>query len=150
MTIEVVPGDPRDPQSAALLAQSHALMTELFPAEDNFYLEIDELCVPEISFFVALEAEQVLGTAALYDAGSYGEVKSMFVATDARGKGVGEALLAQLEATARAKSLPVMKLETGDALHAAHRLYRRAGFVDCGAFGKYLNAASSIFMEKAL
>ena len=77
---------------------------------------------------MAREAEQTLGTAALYDAKDYGEVKSMFVADAARGKGVGEALLAQLEATARKKGLSAMKLETGNTLHAAHRLYERAGF----------------------
>ena len=92
MTIEVVPGDPRDPQATALLQQSHALMESLFPPEDNFFLNIDDLCVPEISFFVAREGDTVLGTGALADKGDYGEVKSMFVSPVARGKGVGEAL----------------------------------------------------------
>lgn len=150
MTIEIVPGDPRDPGAVTLLKQSHALMEELFPSEDNFYLDIDQLCAPEISFFMAREGDKVLGTAALYETGGYGEVKSMFVSTEARSRGVGEALLAKLEDTARAKGLSAMKLETGNALHAAHRLYQRAGFTNCGPFGRYMNAASSIFMEKAL
>lgn len=150
MTIEVVPGDPRDPQATALLKQSHALMESLFPSEDNFFLDIDDLCVPDISFFVAREQDTVLGTAALADKGGFGEVKSMFVSPDARGKGVGEALLAQLEATARDKGMSQMKLETGDVLHAAHRLYQRAGFTLCGAFPPYEKADSSIFMEKTL
>lgn len=150
MTIDVTPGDPRDPGVAALLRQSHALMEELFPPEDNFYLDIDDLCVPAISFFVAREEGRVLGTGALADKGSYGEVKSMFVATEARGKGVGEALLARIEETARQKGLAALKLETGNVLHAAHRLYQRAGFSICGPFGGYPEANSSIFMEKAL
>ncbi|MDE9451449.1 GNAT family N-acetyltransferase [Aliiroseovarius sp. Z3] len=150
MTIDVTLGDPRDPGATALLRQSHALMEELFPPEDNFFLDIDQLCVPEISFFVARKDGQVLGTGALADKGSYGEVKSMFVAPDARGKGVGEALLAQLEATARQKGFAALKLETGNVLHAAHRLYQRAGFDLCGPFGDYPEANSSIFMEKAL
>ncbi|WP_424941064.1 GNAT family N-acetyltransferase [Aliiroseovarius sp. S253] len=150
MTIDVVPGDPRDPQATALLRQSHALMESLFPSEDNFFLDIDDLCVPEISFFVARDGDMVLGTAALADKGSFSEVKSMFVSPDARGKGVGEALLAQLEKEARARGFPHMKLETGDALHAAHRLYQRAGFALCDAFPPYEKADSSIFMEKAL
>jgi len=150
MTIEVVPGDPRDPQATALLQQSHALMESLFPPEDNFFLNIDDLCVPEISFFVAREGDTVLGTGALADKGDYGEVKSMFVSPDARGKGVGEALLQQIEATARAKGHAAMKLETGNVLYAAHRLYERAGFTTCGPFGDYPEANSSLFMEKAL
>ncbi|MCK8485181.1 GNAT family N-acetyltransferase [Aliiroseovarius sp. S2029] len=150
MTIDVTPGDPRDPGATALLKQSHALMEELFPPEDNFFLDIDQLCVPEISFFVAREGEQVLGTGALADKGSYGEVKSMFVAPDARGKGVGEAMLARIEKTARQKGLAALKLETGNVLHAAHRLYQRAGFRICAPFGDYPEANSSIFMEKTL
>ena len=46
MTIQIVPGDPRDPEATALLKQSHALMESLFSSEDNFYLDIDDLCVP--------------------------------------------------------------------------------------------------------
>lgn len=150
MTIEIIPGDPHHPDATALLKASHALMEELFPPEDNFFLEIDDLCVPEISFFVARDGDRTLGTGAVVDKGDYGEVKSMFVSPDARGKGVGEALLSQLEATARAKGLKAMKLETGNLLHAAHRLYERAGFTRCGPFGDYPEANSSIFMEKAL
>ncbi|NDW54729.1 GNAT family N-acetyltransferase [Aliiroseovarius sp. PrR006] len=150
MTVQVVPGDPRDPQATALLQQSHALMESLFPPEDNFFLNIDDLCVPEISFFVAREGDTVLGTGALADKGAYGEVKSMFVSPEARGKGVGEALLQQIEATSRAQGHTAMKLETGNVLYAAHRLYERAGFTTCGPFGDYPEANSSLFMEKAL
>ncbi|WP_424944510.1 GNAT family N-acetyltransferase [Aliiroseovarius crassostreae] len=150
ITLRIEPGDPHHPEATALLKASHALMEELFPPEDNFFLEIDDLCGPEISFFVAREGARILGTGAVADKGDYGEVKSMFVAPDARGKGVGEALLSQLEATARAKGHKALKLETGNVLHAAHRLYERAGFTRCGAFGDYPEANSSIFMEKPL
>ncbi|WP_375543157.1 GNAT family N-acetyltransferase [Aliiroseovarius crassostreae] len=148
--LRIEPGDPHHPEATALLKASHALMEELFPPEDNFFLEIDDLCAPEISFFVAREGARILGTGAIADKGAYGEVKSMFVSPDARGKGVGEALLSQLEATARVKGHKAMKLETGNVLHAAHRLYERAGFTRCGPFGDYPDAASSIFMEKPL
>jgi len=150
MSIDVVKGDPRDPEATALLKQSHALMEELFPPEDNFYLNIDDLCVPEITFFIAQEEGEVLGTAALADKGDYAEVKSMFVSPSARGKGVGEKLLDRLEATARTKGHKAMKLETGNVLHAAHRLYTKAGFSRCAPFGSYVDAKSSIFMEKRL
>lgn len=150
VALTVEKGDPHDPQATALLKQSHALMEELFPPEDNFFLEIDDLCVPDISFFVAREGDVIWGTAALADKGEYGEVKSMFVSPEARGKGVAEVLMVQLETTARAKGHKAMKLETGNALTAAHRLYARHGFSLCGPFGDYPEAASSIFMEKQL
>ncbi len=142
--------DPRDPQAVALLEQSHALMRDLFPPEDNSFLEIDELCVPSVTFFTARDGAHVLGTAALAVKGHYGEVKSMFVSDAARGKGVGAALLRQVEDAARDLSLDSLKLETGRGLDAAHRLYRRYGFVDCEIFGDYTPNSSSIYMEKQL
>ena len=143
-------GDPRAPQATALLQASHALMERLFPPEDNHYLSIDALCTPDIRFFIAREGDAVLGCAALADKGDYGEMKSMFVSEDARGKGVADALIHQLEDYARELDLPVMRLETGDLLHAAHRLYERHGFVKCGPFEDYQANKTSVFMEKRL
>lgn len=142
--------DPHDPQATALLQQSHALMQSLFPPEDNFYLSIDDLCADNIHFFTAREGTTILGTGALAVKDGYGEVKSMFVSEDARGKGVGDALLRQIEDQAKIEFLRMLKLETGNVLYAAHRLYGRHGFTKCGPFGDYTDAASSIFMEKAL
>tara|TARA_R110002051_G_scaffold1008_8_gene5007 strand:+ start:244 stop:693 length:450 start_codon:yes stop_codon:yes gene_type:complete len=142
--------DPHDPQTTALLTASHALMQSLFPPEDNFYLSIDALCGDDIHFFSAREDGVVLGTGALAVKDGYGEIKSMFVSEDARGRGVGDALLRQIEDQAKVEFLRVLKLETGNVLHAAHRLYARHGYISCGAFGNYTNAPSSIFMEKNL
>ncbi|PIE06528.1 MAG: GNAT family N-acetyltransferase [Rhodobacterales bacterium] len=150
MSVTVEPGDPRAPGAARLLKRSHALMESLFPPEDNFYLDIDALTAPHIAFFVATEQGAVLGTAALAEMGGYGEVKSMFVDEAARGRGVGAALLGRLEAEARARALPILRLETGNLLKAAHRLYARAGFTERGPFGDYPAAPSSLFMEKRL
>lgn len=143
-------GDPHHPKATALLRQSHALMQSLFPPEDNFYLEIDDLVDDTIAFFIARKGDDVIGTAALKNCGSYGEVKSMFVAEAARGLGAADALMRQLEDHARGLSLPVMKLETGTLLNAAHKLYARHGYATCGPFGDYAAGNSSVFMEKPL
>jgi len=143
-------GTPKDPQATALLHQSHALMQSLFNPEDNHYLSIDALCAPHIRFFMARRGDQVLGTGALALMGDYGEVKSMFVAPTARGQGVAQALLRQIEDEARQNALPVLRLETGDKLAAAHRLYQAFGFQNCGPFCGYSANASSLFMEKPL
>lgn len=148
--IIVEKSDPHHPQATALLKQSHALMESLFPPEDNFYLDIDQLCAPDIHFFTAREGDQILGTGALKIKEGYGEVKSMFVDEAARGKGIADALMRAIEDAAIEAKLPMLKLETGNVLHAAHKLYRRHGFTDCGVFGDYVEANSSIFMEKAL
>ena len=70
--------DPRHPQATALLKQSHALMESLFPPEDNFYLDIDQLVDPQIHFFAARIGADICGTGALAVKDGFGEVKSMF------------------------------------------------------------------------
>ena len=148
--LTIAPGDPRDAGTAALLRQSHDLMRGLFPPEDNFFLDIDALVSPDIRFFAAHRRGETVGTGALALRGGYGEVKSMFVVETARGQGVAEALLARIEAEARADGLPLLRLETGNRLAAALRLYERHGFERRGPFGDYPDACSSVFMEKAL
>lgn len=142
--------DPHDPQATALLQQSHALMQALFPPEDNFYLSIDDLVASDIHFYTGRIGDVILGNGALRVCDGYGEIKSMFVDEAARGKGVADAILRQIEDQARSLSLPVLKLETGNILHAAHRLYARHGFTPCEPFGDYPEIASSVFMEKRL
>ncbi len=150
MTLIIETGDPRDPQATALLQASHALMKSLFPPEDNHFLSIDALCTPDIHFFIAREGDTTLGCAALADKTEYGELKSMFVAEAARGKGAADALMRQLEDHARTLKLPVLRLETGSLLHAAHKLYERHGFSLCQPFGNHRANDTSIFMEKRL
>lgn len=146
----ITPGDPREAGAAALLGRSHDLMRGLFPPEENFFLDVGALCGGDIRFFVAMRGGETLGIGALALRDGYGEVKSMFVAQAARGQGVAGAMLDRIEAEARANGLPCLRLETGNRLTAALRLYARHGFARCRAFGDYPDAASSVFMEKPL
>ncbi|MEM6578833.1 MAG: GNAT family N-acetyltransferase [Pseudomonadota bacterium] len=146
----IEPADPRDDGPLALLEASHALMRATFPAEENYFLEVDELCADTIRFFAAREGAQTLGVGALAIKPGYGEVKSMFTAPEARGKGVAAALLRQIENLARTEGLETLRLETGDPLGAAIRLYERCGFRRCGIFGDYAPNQSSVYMEKKL
>ena len=143
-----------DPGAAeGLLLASHALMDELFPSEDNHYLGLEALRAPSVRFFVARDGTAeaaVLGCGAVALMEGYGEVKSMFTEPAARGRGVGLALLSELERQARSEGLRWLRLETGHALREAMRLYARFGFTECGPFGDYEANSSSVFMEKAL
>ncbi len=143
-------GDPRSPGARALLERSHALMRESFPPDDNYFLDIDTLCGPDIRFFIAREGGTVLGTGALALRDGHGEIKSMFTAETARGRGVGAAILRALEDEARALGLPCLRLETAESLAAAVRLYEHAGFVRRGIFGNYKPNTTSLYMEKRL
>ena len=142
--------DPRAPGPRALLEQSHRLMRALFPPEDNYFLDIDALCGADIRFFAARTGDTTLGTGALVPCDGYGEVKSMFTADAARGRGVARALLRRIEDEARALGLPALRLETAAKLDAALRLYTRQGFEKRDIFGDYRPNRTSIYMEKPL
>jgi len=150
MSVTVEPGDPRDPAARALLESSQALMRELYNPEDNHFLSVDELCAPHIAFFVAKLDGITQGCGALATMDGYGEIKSMFVTPESRGNGLGDALMAQIEGTARAQSLRFLRLETGDTLVSAQKLYARHGFTERGPFGDYQSSPYSLFLEKAL
>lgn len=148
--VTVTPADPGEARAAALLAASHALMQALFEPGENFNLDLAALRGPDIRFFAAFDGDTCLGTGALALRDGYGEVKSMFVAEAARGRGVAAAILRRIEAEARAQGLTALKLETGTGLDAAQRLYARHGFTRCGSFGAYPDAPSSVFYQKTL
>lgn len=148
MSLVVASGDPE--QAAHLLAQSQALMRSLFPSESNHFLELPALRAPNIHFLLAHHGGAVVGCAACKDYPGYGEVKSMFVDPDTRGLGIGQALLTRLIAEAQTRGVAQLRLETGNSLHAAHRLYHRMGFVDRGPFGDYTDDPHSLFMERPL
>jgi putative acetyltransferase len=150
MNTTVRPGRPDSPEGTALLTASHDYLQSLYPPEDNYFLSIDELCAPHIRFFIAEAEGCACGCAALAVMDDYGEVKSMFVDPSVRGAGTGAALMHRLEEEARVLGLTALKLETGDDLYPAHRLYRRHGFIDCGPFGSYTEGPHSVFMEKRL
>ncbi|MBW1603922.1 GNAT family N-acetyltransferase [Streptomyces sp. JJ66] len=65
------------------------------------------------------------------------EIKRMFVVPEARGRGLARAILAQLEADARAAGRTRMVLETGTKQPEAIALYVSAGYEPCAKFGYY-------------
>ena len=148
--VTIRPGRPDEPGAKALLSASAELMRALFPAEANFSLTADALLAPDILFFVAELGDRPAGCAALLLKPDYGEVKSMFVDPACRGARIGARLLARLESEARTRGLSLLRLETGDKLTAAHRLYLSEGFRECGPFGDYRAHPDSLFMEKRI
>ncbi len=150
MSLEVTPARATNPGPRALVEASQDLMRALYRPDQNHFLPIEALAAPDIRFFVAQDGGALLGCGALHVKRGYGELKSVFVTDAARGRGVGAALIDRLESAARAEALPLIRLETGDLLHAAQRLYARHGFAVCGPFGDYLENGASVFMEKRL
>ena len=151
--------DPHDPQATALLKQSHALMESLFPPEDNFFLDIDDLCADHIHFFTARIGDQIFGTGAIAMKDGYAEIKSMFVDEAAcRPQTVCAARLFQLRTLWRLRRGALIRLhgKTPDMTHSpALFLFKitagiapnahSAFFVSAAAF---MRASNSTFVSR--
>jgi GNAT superfamily N-acetyltransferase len=78
------------------------------------------------------------------------EVKRMYVAPAARGRGLARAVLAHLEDTARAAGAEVMVLETGIRQPEAIALYESSGYLPIPGFGYYKDAPLSRCLARSL
>ncbi len=102
-------------------------------------------------FLIARDDGRAVGSGAirLID-GSTAEVKRMYVEPDQRGKGIGRAVLARLEAEARQLGAKRLVLETGVRSPEALALYRGTGFRQIDCWGEYATSPTSVCMEKIL
>jgi putative acetyltransferase len=148
--IVITAESPLQDDIRALLAQSDAFAQALYPPKSNHLVSAEELVAEGVHFVVARAAGTIVGCGALRKNPPEGEVKRMFVTAQARGLGVGAAILAALEAVARAEGIAVLRLETGIHNLAALQLYNRAGYVERHAFPPYGPDPLSVFMEKQL
>ena len=97
----------------------------------EFAQELPHLLGPRGRLLVAREGSEVVGVGALkpVDA-TVVEVKRMYVRPQARGQGLGRAILERLLADARTIGYQVARLETAIFMREAHALYRSLGFQD--------------------
>jgi putative acetyltransferase len=121
----------------ALIEELEAELSEGYEAHQRHGLDIAKVFQPHIAFFIARLNGDAAGCGGVAFDDGFAEVKRMYVRRAARGTGVAQAVLAQLEQEARANGYRRLTLETGDTLFAAQRLYENAGFRRCEAFGHY-------------
>lgn len=142
---------PRGRDIADLIEERVAHSHAHYPPESVHTLPLHLLDRPEITFWTARLAGDLVGCAALlrHKDGS-GELKSMFVRPAARGRGLSKIMLHMIEAKARELKLSRIDLETGPKSHAALRLYEGAGYRHCGPFAQYKADPNSVFMTKDL
>jgi len=80
------------------------------------------------------------------------EIKRMYVAPSARGRGLSRVVLAELEATAQEAGLDWLVLETGQPQVSAVRLYRSSGYtdIDGSSYGHYAGHPLAVHLGKSL
>jgi GNAT superfamily N-acetyltransferase len=104
---------------------------------------------PHGAFLVAYREGEPVGCAGLLRLdGATGEVKRMYVAPSARGRGVARGLLAALEAAARAAGYERVRLDTSAAQPEARALYESAGYRPIEAYND--NEYAAHWFEKEL
>ncbi|GGE49592.1 GNAT family N-acetyltransferase [Actibacterium pelagium] len=150
MSLKIRVEHPLSSSSRTLIAASQSALEAVYSADECFSYSPEELDTPNSLFLVARTKGCPLGCVALVDEGDYGEVKRLYVEPDARGLGVARALLAELQQVAKDIGLSVLRLETGDKLEPAVKLYQRLGYEPRDRFGSYDDHPASLFMEKEL
>lgn len=126
-----------------------------YAADQHHGLSLADLFQPSVRFLVARLGDAAVGCGgvALFD--DYAELKRMYCRDHARGCGVAQAVLEDIESITRDAGRATLRLETGIHQHAAIKFYERNGFRVCEAFGAYTQLAPhtielSAFYEKTL
>ena len=128
-------------------------MRAVSPPESKHALDLDGLRQPDITFWSVYREDWLVACGALKALDPrHGELKSMRVASEARGQGVASRLLEHILHTARARGYERVSLETGAMafFQPAVALYRKYGFLPCPPFGEYREDPNSLFMSLVL
>jgi len=151
--MHIVEGGLDDPRVVELL-HTHTTRARAETAPGSAHaLDLSGLRAPEVTFWSAWEDDAVVGVGALKRlSADHGEIKSMYTAEAARGRGVGSAMLRHIIAAARGHGISRVSLETGSWPYfaPARALYAQHGFVECAPFGDYQPDSNSVFMTLAL
>ena len=149
--VRIEPASPRLPEARELIAELDAFLGALYPPERNYLLDVESLCSPEITFFLARcdGVPAACGAVRRLDAAA-AEIKRMYVRPQYRGHGIGRAVLLALEEQARRLGVSVVLLETGTSQPEALALYERQGYQRRTSYGEYRDEPTSVFMEKRI
>lgn len=138
-----------------LVGELEATLSAHYAAHQRHGLKLEAIFQPHIRFYVARLDGTLAGCGGVAFLDGFAEVKRMYVREAVRGRGVAQAVLDRLQADARAAAYTTLRLETGDRQVVAMKMYERAGFRRCQAFGDYLSmpagaTETSVFMEMPL
>ena len=153
MAMEIRREDLGSPSARSLIGALNAELAAQYPEEgaNHFRLDAHEVVEGRGAFFVAYADGQPVACGAIRRANAgTAEIKRMYVAPAARGKGIGRMMLDTLEAEGRRLGVTRIVLETGERQLEALALYERAGFTRIALFGEYIGSPLSVCMAKDL
>ncbi|WP_091516727.1 MULTISPECIES: GNAT family N-acetyltransferase [Amycolatopsis] len=156
MTILPVPyGHPDATRFTAALQQ---IYVDLYAVEDVTPMDPAEFTLPSGLFLVGYLGDEPVASGAwrAHDSPApdfqFGdaEIKRMYVAENARGRGYARLVLRELERTAALAGRKRVVLETGVRQPAAIALYRSAGYTDMPKFGLHKDMPEILCLGKEL
>jgi GNAT superfamily N-acetyltransferase len=104
---------------------------------DDTPVSAADFAPPNGDFLVAVDDGELIGCAGWRTRGDAAELKRMYTAPQARGRGVARRVLAAVEESARCAGRTRVVLETGDRQPEAVALYTSAGYTRIANFGYY-------------
>jgi putative acetyltransferase len=144
--VSITRADLKSESSRTLIAALNTELSAMYsePGANHFGLTAEQVAPGHGAFLVASVAGAPVGCGAfrLLDPQT-AELKRMYIAPSARGKGLGRSLVAALETEARALGARRLVLETGTRQIAAIALYRGTGFVPIPLYGEYCESSET-------
>jgi putative acetyltransferase len=138
----------------AQILRAHWLFcTSSTPIEHVYALDASKLFSPDITVFSARIDGELVGVGAIRKLDAHhAELKSMHTLAEFRGSGVGKAMVAHIEDSAKSSGIERMSLETGtnEAFKPARELYKSLGYNSCDAFGDYVLSEDNMCMTKLI
>jgi GNAT superfamily N-acetyltransferase len=138
--IAIAPADPESPEARACLAAYAALLAERIPGIAATHVPVPDpeaasFRPPDGAFLLATSQGQTLGCVSLKRIDpTTAEVKRLWVAPAARGRGLARRLMTAAEDAARGCGYSRLRLDTNENLPEAIALYRATGWSDTAPF----------------
>jgi GNAT superfamily N-acetyltransferase len=159
--VELIPRPYGHPDVVALTQEVQAQYSSLYGgAGDESPVDVADFQAPTGHFVVgyldgvpvAMGGWRRLGDRPGLPSPHSAEIKRMYVAPCARGRGLSRVLLAELETSARATGVDWLVLETGRPQTSALELYRSCGYteVDGKPYGHYVSEPDAVHLGKSL
>ena len=137
-----------DPQVNELLVNHFIELRSVSPEGSTHVLDIPGLKDPSIKFWSLWENEKLVGCGALkFLDKKHGEFKSIRIADNFRGKGLGVKIIDHLITEAKKLNIEKLSIETGSGsfFYSARKLFQKCGFKPCEPFAHYKEDPNSCY-----
>jgi len=134
-----------DPDAHALIAEYFEMRAETFPTGDYspVFPKAENFTPPAGVFLIVVEDGDDVGCGGIKRlAPERYEVKHLWIQPRMQGRGLGRALLTELESRARAFGATEVVLDTNASLTAAGSMYRSGGYEEIAPYNDNPNATN--------